>query len=73
MFKFGVRELIVGRSISKRFVGAKIGDIVKFAGDDWKLVGVFSADGSGFESEILGDALQLLGAFNREILFQQLH
>ena len=65
MFKFGVRELIVGSSISKRFVGAKIGDIVKFAGDDWKLVGVFSADGSGFESEILGDALQLLGAFNR--------
>ena len=65
MFNFGVRELIVGSSISKRFVGAKIGDIVKFAGDDWKLVGIFSAEGSGFESEILGDALQLLGAFNR--------
>jgi ABC-type antimicrobial peptide transport system permease subunit len=65
MFNFGVRELIVGMPISKRFVGAKIGDMVRFAGDDWKLVGTFSADGSGFESEMFGDALQLLSAFNR--------
>jgi ABC-type antimicrobial peptide transport system permease subunit len=65
MFNFGVRELIVGKPISKRFVGAKLGDMVKFAGDDWKLVGTFSADGSGFESEMFGDALQLLSAFNR--------
>jgi ABC-type antimicrobial peptide transport system permease subunit len=65
MFNFGVRELIVGVPISKRFVGAKIGDMVRFAGDDWQLVGTFSAEGSGFESEMFGDALQLLSAFNR--------
>jgi len=65
MFNFGVRELIVGVPISKRFVGAKLGDMVKFAGDEWQLVGTFSAEGSGFESEMFGDALQLLSAFNR--------
>ncbi|MEJ2194243.1 MAG: FtsX-like permease family protein [Ignavibacteriaceae bacterium] len=65
MFEFGVRELIVGVPISKRFVGAKLGDMVRFAGDDWKIVGTFSAEGSGFESEMFGDALQLLSAFNR--------
>jgi ABC-type antimicrobial peptide transport system permease subunit len=65
MFKFGVRELIVGRSIFKRFNGAQIGSQVKFAGDLWTVVGVFSSDGSGFDSEMWGDALQLLNSFNR--------
>ncbi|MCX6151938.1 MAG: FtsX-like permease family protein [Ignavibacteriales bacterium] len=65
MFKFGVKELIVGESISKRFKGAQIGSQVRFAGDQWTVVGIFSSDGSGFDSEIWGDALQLLSSFNR--------
>ena len=64
-FKFGTRELIVGSSINSRFEGAKVGDKIKFAGDFWDIVGVFEADGSGFESEFWGDALQLSDAFNR--------
>ena len=64
-FNLGTRELIVGTSISERFLGAKIGDKVKFAGDYWEIVGLFEADGSGFESEMWGDGLQLLDAFNR--------
>lgn len=65
MFKFGVRELIVGESIFKRFNGAQIGSKVRFAGDNWNVVGVYTSDGSGFDSEIWGDALQLLNSFNR--------
>jgi putative ABC transport system permease protein len=65
MFKFGAREIIAGSSINRRFDGAKIGDLVKFAGDNWTIVGVFEAGGSGFDSEMWGDATQLLGAFNR--------
>ncbi len=65
MFSWGVRELIVGQSIAKQFKGAQIGSSVKFAGDNWKIVGVFSTDGSGFDSEMWGDEVQLLGAFNR--------
>jgi len=65
MFNWGMRELIVGDAINKRFAGAQIGSFVKFAGDNWKIVGVFSSDGSGFDSELWGDALQLLNAFNR--------
>lgn len=64
-FKSGARELIVGGSIAKRFMGAGLGDKVKFAGDEWSIVGVFEADGSGFESEVWGDAQQLQSAFNR--------
>jgi putative ABC transport system permease protein len=65
MFKFGVKELIVGESISKRFEGAQIGNQVRFAGDEWTVVGIFSSDGSGFDSEMWGDALQLLNSFHR--------
>ena len=65
MFKWGVRELIVGESIAKGFSGAQIGSTVKFAGDNWMIVGIFSTDGSGFDSEIWGDAIQLLSAFSR--------
>ncbi|HSD64344.1 MAG TPA: ABC transporter permease, partial [Ignavibacteriaceae bacterium] len=65
MFRFGVRELIVGKSIASQFSGAQIGSSVKFAGDNWKIVGIFSTDGSGFDSEMWGDEVQLLSAFNR--------
>jgi len=64
-FNFGSRELIVGESISKRFKGAQIGETIKFAGDNWKIVGIYTTNGSGFDSEIWGDAKQLLSAFNR--------
>ena len=65
MFKWGSRELITGTAIEKRFAGSKIGDVVRFAGDNWTVVGIFDSDGSGFDSEMWGDADQLLDAFNR--------
>jgi ABC-type antimicrobial peptide transport system permease subunit len=65
MFNFGLRELIVGSAVTTRFNGAKIGDLVKFAGDNWQIVGVFDSDGSGFDSEMWGDSQALLNAFNR--------
>jgi putative ABC transport system permease protein len=66
LFNPSLRELIVGKSINKKFKGADIGSKVKFAGDQWEIVGIFDADGSGFESELWGDGQQLLNAFNRE-------
>lgn len=65
LFNFGSRELIVGSSIAQNFEGAGVGGKVKFAGDFWTIVGVFEANGGGFESEMWGDAEQLLAAFNR--------
>jgi putative ABC transport system permease protein len=65
MFNFGLRELIVGSGVTGKFKGAAIGDEVKFAGDNWKIVGIFDSDGSGFDSELWGDSEQLLNAFNR--------
>ena len=64
-FTWGSRELIVGEAISRRFKGTQIGGTVKFAGDNWKIVGVYTTNGSGFDSEMWGDALQLQSAFTR--------
>jgi putative ABC transport system permease protein len=65
MFRFGMKELIVGEAIAKEFKGAQIGSKVRFAGDEWSVVGEFSSGGSGFDSEMWGDAIQLLSSFNR--------
>ena len=65
LFNPSLRELIVGKSINKKFEGTEIGHKIKFAGDHWTIVGIFEANGSGFESEFWGDAQQLLNAFNR--------
>jgi ABC-type lipoprotein release transport system permease subunit len=65
MFNPALRELIVGISIAGRFPEARINQIIKFAGNDWTVVGIFSTDGSGFDSEIWGDGFQMLDAFNR--------
>jgi putative ABC transport system permease protein len=65
MFTRGARELVTGVSIAKNFAGSKIGDLVRFAGDNWTVVGIFDSDGSGFDSEMWGDVEQLLDAFNR--------
>lgn len=65
MFNPSMRELIVGKAISEKFVGAQIGSKIRFAGDDWTIVGLFESDGSGFDSEVWGGSDQLLNAFRR--------
>ncbi len=65
MFNPSLRELIVGEAISKRFLNAQIGKRIKFAGNEWEIVGEFTTNGSGFDSEVWGDALQMQDAFNR--------
>jgi len=65
MFNWGAREIIVGASITNRFVGAQIGQQIKFGGDLWTVVGIFDSDGSGFDSEAWGDLNQISDAFKR--------
>lgn len=65
MFKWGAREIIVGAGITKRFIGAQLGEKIKFGGDLWSVVGIFDSEGSGFDSEIWGDIHQIADAFKR--------
>jgi putative ABC transport system permease protein len=65
MFRAGSSEIVAGRSIAWRFEGAGIGERLRFGQRDWTVVGLFDAGGSGFDSEIWGDADQLMQAFRR--------
>jgi ABC-type lipoprotein release transport system permease subunit len=67
MFHPGSHEVVIGKSIARKFKGASMGDRIRFGGLDWPVVGVFEADGSGFESEIWGDVDQLMPAFRRPV------
>jgi putative ABC transport system permease protein len=55
MFAPGLFEVIAGKKISERVNGLNIGDTVKVQRKDFKVVGLFTADGSSFESEMWGD------------------
>jgi ABC-type lipoprotein release transport system permease subunit len=65
MFRPGTSEIIAGRAIGQRFAGAGIGETLRFGMRDWTVVGQFDAGHSGFNSEIWGDADQLIQAFRR--------
>ncbi|MFA9216420.1 MAG: ABC transporter permease [Sphingomonadaceae bacterium] len=65
MFRPGASEVIAGASIARRFNGAAIGETLRFGAREWTVVGLFDAGNSGFDSEIWGDADQLMPAFRR--------
>jgi ABC-type lipoprotein release transport system permease subunit len=65
MFRPGAAEVIAGRSIAAGFEGTRLGEVVRFCGRDWRVVGVFDGGGSGFDSELWGEASQLMPAFRR--------
>ena len=69
MFRPGTAEIIAGRSIADGFQGAGLGETLRFASRDWTVVGVFDAGHTGFDSEIWGDAEQMLQAFRRTGVF----
>lgn len=63
MFQPGLRQIVVGESIAKRFPGAQPGMKVQFGRGLWDVVGVFRAGESTANSEILADLNQLRGDF----------
>lgn len=65
LFRPGSSEIVVGSSVRDRFAGAAPGDTLRFGTRDWRIVGVFDGGRSGFDSEIWGDADQMMQAFRR--------
>ena len=65
-FTPGQREVVVSNSIHKRFANANVGDSLAFGKGPWKVVGIFDAGGSAYESEIWGDVNQMASDFDRQ-------
>lgn len=65
--RVGAAEIMAGQSIATRFKGGGIGETLRFGLTDWRVVGIFDAGATGFNSEIWGDATQLMQAFRRPV------
>ena len=65
MFEPGLYEVIVGKKIADRVKGLNIGDTLRVQRKELKVVGLFTADDSSFESEMWGDYNALAPAVNR--------
>ena len=65
MFRPGSAEIIVGRAVSEGFAGALLGQSLRFAGREWRIVGIFDAAHTAFDSEIWGDVDVMMQAFRR--------
>ena len=55
MFQPSLREVIVGKGLQKAYRNTTLGSTLHFGRGDWKVVGVFDAEGSSFESEVWAD------------------
>ena len=71
MLSPGLQEVIVGTRVVERFDVA-LGSTLHIKARDWKVVGVFTAEGSSFESEVWGDVDVMASVFNRQGGYQSL-
>ncbi len=55
MFRPALNEIIVGKALVGRYADTKIGSTMRFGRGNWKVVGIFDAGGSSFESEVWAD------------------
>lgn len=63
----GTTEIIVGSEVAKQFPEARLHQVLRFGNREWTIVGVFDGAGSGFDSEVWGDAEQFMVTFHRTV------
>lgn len=64
-FTPGLDEIVVGKNAESSYAGLDLGSSVRISGVTWKVVGIFDAGGSAFDSEVWCDAALLDQAYNR--------
>jgi putative ABC transport system permease protein len=64
-FETGKREIVVGKSIAKRFPDARMGKKLRFARGEWEVVGIMDGGRSAVNSEIFADLNQASADYNR--------
>jgi len=68
-FTPGQREVVVSKSIQQRFANCNVGDSIRFGKGEWKVVGIFDAGGTAYDSEVWGDVNQMASDFDRQGAF----
>jgi putative ABC transport system permease protein len=65
-FQPGQREVVVGKSVAKRYPTARLASRIRFGKGDWAIVGVMDGGQSAINSEIWGDFHQMSSDYNRQ-------
>lgn len=65
MFTPGLYEIVVGKNANASYAGLALGNTIGLGSARWKIVGIFDAGGSSFDSDIWGDAHLIGPAYNR--------
>jgi putative ABC transport system permease protein len=60
-------EVVVGRGVASRYADVEIGSELEFGRGKWKVVGIFDAGGSSFESEVWADVRELAADARRSV------
>jgi len=71
MFTPGLNEIVVGKNANASYAGLTLGNTISLGSVRWKIVGIFDAGGSSFDSDIWGDAHLIGPAYNRPDTFFQ--
>ena len=66
MFQPGLRECVVSRRIADRFMNCRIGQAFRSGSTTWRVVGIFDAAKTAYESEIWIDADEAHAVFHRD-------
>ena len=69
-FEPGRNEIIAGRAATRQYTGLDVGATVRWGANEWRVVGIFEANGSAHESEIWCDAKVLQPAYHRGNSYQ---
>ena len=71
MFTPGLYEIVVGKNANASYEGLTLGNTISLGSAHWRIVGIFDAGGSSFDSDIWGDAHLIGPAYNRPDTFFQ--
>ncbi len=69
-FTPGRNELIAGRGAASQFAGLEVGHVLRWAGNEWTVVGIFDAGGTVADSELWCDAGVLAPMYRRGTSYQ---
>lgn len=61
----GLYEIVVGTNAARAYAGLDLGASMRIGTGTWRIVGIFDANGSAFDSEIWADATVLNGSYQR--------
>jgi putative ABC transport system permease protein len=68
MFEPGRHELVLGQAVAAAIKSHRVGSSIDMNNVQWQVVGVFSAAGNSFESEILTDARTLQSFYEAQAM-----